>query len=51
MPQIQSSTELNDNVEASLAHFSDSAERVVVIEGSLGWPGRRESDSQVTCHV
>ena len=27
VPQIQSSTELNDNLEAGLAHFSDSPER------------------------
>ena len=28
VPQIQSSTELNDDFEAGLAHFSDSHERV-----------------------
>ena len=27
VPQIQSSTELNDDFEAGLAHFSDSPER------------------------
>ena len=27
VPQIQSSTELNDNLEAGVAHFSDSPAR------------------------
>ena len=40
---------------ACCAIFSDSPERGgvpgVVVEGSLGWRGRRESDSQVTCHM
>ena len=26
-------------------------EEFFVVEGSLGWRGRRESDSQVTCHT
>ena len=26
-------------------------EEFFVVEGSLWWRGRRESDSQVTCHV
>ena len=75
VPQILSSTEFNDNLEAGLgafsthfAPFSDSLreglspggvrifrafddEEFFVIEGSLGWRGRRESDSQVTCHM
>ena len=67
LPLILSSTELNDDVEASLAHFSDSLrgdesrgarifralddEEFFVIEGSPGWRGRRESDSQMTCRT
>ena len=68
VPQIQSSTELNVDLEAGLAHFfgllreglspwsarifrAFDDEEFFVIEGSPGWRGRQESDSQVTCHM
>ena len=66
VPQIQASTELNDELEAGLAHFSELP-REGLSPGVRGFfepsmmksssssrapgRGRRESDSQVTCHM
>ena len=74
VPQIQSSTELNDDLQrfgflfvalcaifripprgvesrgARIFRALDN-EEFFVVEGSLCWRGRRESDSQVTCHM